>query len=307
MGIVDLHCDTMTELYKRRLAGSEENLYENRLHLDLVRMRKSKYGLQCFAIFLDKEQEQNLSGKAKELIGFWEACLIEYREHVAKACNAYEIERNARANKISAILSLEEGAIFEGNLESIEEFYRLGVRMSTITWNYENELVDHKGMTAFGYEAIEKMEDLGMIVDVSHLREDAFWQLEQVARKPYLASHSNAYDICKHKRNLKEEQIRAIANRGGVIGLNYYPPFLTRGMLKEEDFVRHITYIYQKGGSEVLALGSDFDGIDTNPLLPHVGEIDFLWDILSKAGISHSIVEKMQEKNASRFLQDLLS
>ena len=229
---------------------------------------------------------------------------------------------------ISVLLTIEEGGVLEGSLERLKEFYARGVRLITLTWNFPNEIGfpsareevqlpevsnwkvkgEYPGLTKRGIEIVEKMEEQGIIVDVSHLSDAGFWDVAAIMKKPFVASHSNARSICPHKRNLSDAQIRTIGERGGVIGLNYADDFLEKDSanLTWDSFIRHIKHMINVGGEEVLALGSDFDGIPTNPLVPHAGAVPRLFEEMAKNGISHSVIDKMQGENALRVMKEVM-
>jgi len=223
---------------------------------------------------------------------------------------------------------VEEGAVCKGEIEKLHSLYDIGVRMLTLTWNYPNELgypnLDSnrktdsytpdtkKGLTEKGREFVAEMERLGMIVDVSHLSDGGFWDVAESTSKPFVASHSNAREVCRHVRNLSDDMIRLLADRGGCMGLNFYADFLKESLEESlkpggiEDVVRHALHITNVGGIEVLGLGSDFDGIDTNAELPGVQSMGALWDALCKAGFRESELDKIFYGNVLRVYRQVL-
>ena len=168
------------------------------------------------------------------------------------------------------------------------------------------------GLTEKGREFVAEMERLGMIPDVSHLSDAGFYDVLEVTRKPFVASHSNARSVCRCTRNLSDEMIRRLAERGGCMGLNFCADFLREVPVGEEnpgtigDIVRHARHIVSVGGMEVLGLGSDFDGIDTHAELPGVQAMDRLWDALHKAGFRESDIDKIFYENVLRVYRDIL-
>ena len=232
---------------------------------------------------------------------------------------------------MSAMLTVEEGAVCKGEIEKLRSLYDMGVRMLTLTWNYPNELGypnlkrerkgcedyfftpnEECGLTETGREFVAEMEALGMIVDVSHLSDAGFRDVLDCTNKPFVASHSNARAICGHVRNLTDDMIRKLSERGGCTGLNFYAHFLrtvSRGEYNPgalEDVVRHAKHIAKVGGVEVLALGSDFDGIDTNEALPGVQCMEWLWDALRRGGFRESELEKIFYGNVLRVYREIL-
>jgi len=242
-----------------------------------------------------------------------------------------DIASNEKAGKMSGMLTVEEGAVCKGEIAKLQRLYDMGVRMLTLTWNYPNELgfpnldstrgkiVDYfftpdtkGGLTDKGREFVAEMERLGMIVDVSHLSDAGFYDVLEVAKKPFVASHSNARGVCGCVRNLTDDMIRKLAERGGCTGLNFYADFLRTVPVGEtnpgaiEDVVRHAMHITNVGGIEVLGLGSDFDGIDTNEALPGAESMDRLWDALHKAGYLRSELDKIFAGNVLRVYREVL-
>ena len=246
---------------------------------------------------------------------------------------------------MSAMLTLEEGCVVKGQLSLLRTFYRLGVRMIALTWNYENEIGvpnlttdeagtpqfdkrNSKGLTEFGIEMIQEMERLGMIVDVSHLSDGGFWDVLHHTTQPFVASHSDAASECNVCRNLTDNMIRALAERGGVMGLNYCYGFLTESdkptalstdtsifmdakkqtkkISRIEDILRHIKHIVNIGGIEVCGLGSDFDGIDNPVEFGNASGIQQLYEALVKSGFSEDDADKIFYKNVLRVYQDVL-
>jgi membrane dipeptidase len=192
---------------------------------------------------------------------------------IAPAHCVADILANKAAGKMSGVLTVEDGVALDGKIERVDEFYQKGVRMIGLTWNYENcigypckdDAAEHMlGLKPFGIEAVQRMNELGIMIDTSHLSEGGFWDVVKHSSKPFMASHSCARALRNHRRNLTDEQLRALAEKGGICGVNFYSAFLhTDGDLtKIDDIVRHMVYIADKAGIETVAMGSDFDGID---------------------------------------------
>lgn len=360
MKVADMHCDTISELLERRKKGENTSLRENNGHVDLKRMKESGYLLQNFALFVNSGTSQN---PWETVCGLYEV----YREEmecnsdlIAPVLKYADIEANEAAGKMSAMLTVEEGAVCMGDLDKLHDLYEKGVRMLTLTWNYPNELghpnlnsAEGKkvwelcrevknsspaeeayairqrevqkifedyfytpnvtgGLTEKGKEFVAEMEKLGMIIDVSHLSDAGFCDVLQNTRKPFVASHSNARAQCRCVRNLSDDMIRRLADRGGCMGLNFCADFLrevpagTPNPGTMEDVVRHAHYITNLGGMEVLGLGSDFDGIDTNEGLPGVQSMGDLWEALKKSGYTERELDKIFYQNVMRVYRDII-
>lgn len=312
MHIVDLHCDTLDCLLEDKLNGRHYNLYRREGHLDLKRMEEQGYLLQVFAGFINLSKVESAYARGKQYVNLFQQLCAEYSPYIAPVKFFQDIERNQKNGQMSALLSIEDGSVLEGSLERLREFYLDGVRLITLTWNHPNEIGyprgHEEGLTVKGKEIVEMMQQEGMMVDVSHLSDAGFWDVAEIMHKPFIASHSNARSICNHKRNLTNEQIKTIATKGGVIGLNYYDAFLEEDAkkLSIDSFLKHINHILDIGGEDVLALGSDFDGIDTNPVLTDVSALPNLWDAMERDGISPRIMDKIKSENALRMMREVL-
>ncbi len=266
--MLDCHCDTITAIYEKG-----ENLYENSGHIDIKRLMQYKTPVQLFALWLKKTDYGHAVRKTMEYILFYEKELEKNKKWIAPAYCIQDIDKNKKNGRISALLALEGGEALEGSLDMLEVYYKIGVRALTLTWNYRNELADGAGegqtcggLTRFGRETVKKMEQLGMLVDVSHLSDAGFLDVVKYTQKPFIASHSNCRALCDTERNLTDRQIEIIAQRGGVIGINMYPPFLSVGGRADvEDVMKHIRHIIALAGEECIGLGCDFDGIDVTP------------------------------------------
>lgn len=324
MFIADLHCDTLSALYAKERQGQALSLMENDLQLDVQKMKKGNYILQNFAVFVDWGEDDDPYACAKEQIQLFSRG-VKQCEEIRQARTFHDMEENARRGIISAVLTLEEGEICQGDTGKLEEMYHLGARMMTLTWNYENSLAspanqdDRRicargkgGLTETGFAFLEKMEELGMIVDVSHLSDEGIADVLRYSKRRFVASHSDARSLCRHPRNLTDGQIRSIAEKGGIIGVNYYGSFLTEKetngvyFSRVEDIVRHIDHIIQTGGIGCVGLGSDFDGMDDNLELKGAFAMEMLWDALRKHGYKESEVEAVCYKNVWEFYRETL-
>lgn len=311
MKIFDLHCDTLTKLTE--VEGSE--LKRNNFSIDLNKMKKSNYIAQFFALFVDRDEHPDTQSWALELTNTFEREIRINRDTIKQAFSYSDVIENQKKGIISGFLSIEEGAALSGSLESLKDFYDIGVRLITLTWNYPNEIgypnymweYSDRGLTSFGTELIDAMNDMGVIIDVSHLSDRGFYDVANRSKSPFIASHSNARTITKHPRNLTDDMIRIIANKGGVAGLNFFSGFLGASTVASvEDMVRHVRHIHNVGGIEVLALGSDFDGISTPVEFEDCSRMDVLYGSLLKSGFNENEVDKIFYLNALRVMRDTL-
>ncbi len=326
MKVIDMHCDTIERLFRLKEQGLPQDLRQNRLHLDLVRMQKSHYLLQNFALFVKLQEGESPWQKVCGLLELYERELKQNGDLIAPVYRFHDLETNERAGRMSALLAVEEGGVCEGDPARLDALYQKGVRMLTLTWNYPNQLGwpnfspggDCKepnatqGLTALGREFVTRMETLGMIPDVSHLSDAGFYDVLNATKKPFVASHSNARSICPHVRNLTDDMIRRLSRRGGVMGLNFCADFLEEAPKGQKNpgtvasVVRHARHIAKVGGVEVLGLGSDFDGIDTNEELPSAQSMERLWDALKAGGFSESDLDRIFFQNVLRVYREVL-
>jgi len=292
-------------------------LKRNHLAIDLEKLTKGKSLAQFFALFIDLNEHPKAFNRAMDMLNKFYEELEKNNHEISVAKNYKDFKVNKEEDKISAFLTIEEGEAIEGSLKNLRNFYDLGVRLMTLTWNYENSIgypncreeFRDKGLKTFGLETLEEMNRLGMIIDVSHLSDGGFYDVSRYSKKPFVASHSNSRAVCNHSRNLTDDMIRTLSEKGGITGINFEKSFLIEGGSKSavKDMVKHINHIYNIGGIDVLSLGSDFDGINPKNLeISNMGEIDKLITALQKEGYNESYIEKILYKNALRVIKEVM-
>ncbi len=334
MKVVDMHCDTIGEIHDRRREGEEICLRKSRLHMDLEKMQAGDYGLQNFAVFVHLGREEKPFEYAMETIDtFYQE--IEANSDVIGSVRSWaDIERNWAEGKMSALLTVEEGGACQGNLAYLRDFYRLGVRMMTLTWNFPNELAwpnnmklkirstmgepdTEHGLTETGIAFVREMERLGMIVDVSHLGDAGFWDVVKYTKRPFVASHSNCRALVPScPRDMTDEMLKALAERGGVAGINYCIDFLRepgewkdgeQKMSRVSDMVRHMKHMKNVGGIGCIGLGSDFDGIEGVLEMGSAAGMQMLAAEMEKQGFAASEIEAVFYKNVLRVYKEILN
>lgn len=305
----DGHCDTIVKLFERK-----QELFRNDGHIDIQRLNNFYAPLQFFAIWLDPRYYPIPMRQTMKYIEFYYNQIEKNSEFIGHVNCYSDLLENIKMKKISGLLTIEGGEALEGEISAIHTYYRLGVRSMTLTWNHRNELADgvaeegsRGGLTNFGRQVVAEMEKLGMIVDISHLSERGFWDVAEMAKKPFIASHSNARAICDAPRNLRDEQLQAIAENGGVVGLNLFPPFLTENKNAEiTDILRHIYHMLSVMGEDHIALGSDFDGIDSVPKeISDLQKMEILFESMEKE-FGSQIVQKISSENLLGLLGQVL-
>lgn len=317
MKILDMHCDTIGKCLSR-----DRLLRENDLHVDAEKLAKGDYLLQCFAVWFpthkpDSPDPYDYFYRASALFG---REVKANGDLLAPAETYADIRKNAEAGKVSAMLTTEDGGAFlDGKAERLDEFFRNGVRMMAPLWNYENcfgypnsadPAVMNRGLKPFGIETLARAEELGIVMDVSHLNDGGFWDMIKYAKKPFLASHSDCRALCGVPRNLSDEMIRALADKGGVSGLNFCKSFITKEGVNPVTFERaadHVMHMLDVGGEDFPAVGSDYDGIGGTELAwQDASRTKELFDELEKRGVSARVRDKIASENALRVLKECL-
>ncbi|RLC77192.1 MAG: membrane dipeptidase [Chloroflexi bacterium] len=287
-------------------------------HSDIPRLLEGGVTAQVFALFIPTDELP--SGPLRYTLhlmdAFYEA-LDKAAERLLLARTAADIRRAKEEGKLAAILSMEGAEGIEEDLTVLKMLYRLGLRMLGITWSRRNKAADgvsdegpDEGLTDFGRELVAELNRLGIIIDVSHLAPKGVADVLEASQHPVVASHSNAYALCPHYRNLTDEQIRAIADKGGVIGVTFVPRFLTTGPADAslEHVLDHIDHIIRVAGVDHVGIGSDFEGFsDPSPKgLEDVTCFPNITKGLLERGYSEDVVEKILGGNFLRVFEEVV-
>ena len=315
MFICDCHCDTLTELYNKNAS-----LYENEQHFDIKRQIALGGGLQFCAIYVPTEVFRYQGGLRYTL------CMLDkYNQEIKKLhengidvlqVRTAEDAGNVLKHKAATLLAIEEGGAIDGSLEALRCLYELGVRAMTLTWSNRNDIADGineeatgSGLTLFGKQVVAEMNRLGMLVDVSHISTAGFWSVIETSTKPIIATHSNAKSLCSHPRNLNDEQIKALAQNGGLAGITFAGQFLEEDWRNAciESVYKHIDYMLNLiGNDDHIGFGSDFDGISHPPYnIQGVQDYKPLIEYLSKY-YSDETINKITHQNVINLLQKVL-
>ena len=318
MNLIDLHCDTLWRLMD--LEG-EGDLLDNDGSVSIRKLESEGAMAQFFACFVYRDAMDGNTPEEQYEAGYWHVLdMIDYMAAQTERCSGRlemakdpaDIEIIHKKGKIAAVLTVEEGGVLNGRLARLEELYERGVRLMTLLWNYENcigapnsrdRLLMEKGLTPFGIQVVEKMNGLGMIVDISHASDGVFWDVLRHSRKPVAATHSNCRALADHPRNLTDEMLKALGENGGVAGLNFYGPFLgTPDASRLEEMTAHVLHMIKVGGMDLPAIGTDFDGFDGMQKMdiPDIGRMGRLWEALKKKGLTEGQLDKIWYKNALR-------
>jgi membrane dipeptidase len=282
---------------------------------DIPRMMLGGLDAQMFVVWVDPRipGAPGFYNKSLSLIATFNQQIALNSTKIAQAKNENDIININSQNKIAAILAVEGGHAIEDDISKLINFYNLGARYLTLTWNsgtswavshsdYDNTLT--KGLTEFGKQVIKTLDSLGMLIDVSHVGVKTIEDVLALTRNPIIASHSNAYSLWGNTRNLTDNQIRAIANNGGVIGINFYPSFLAPSGRNAilDSVVHHIDYIKKLVGIDYIAIGADFDGMGS-PVPSDIFDVSRFPDVtmaLLKKGYTIPEVKKILGENFMR-------
>jgi membrane dipeptidase len=299
MKIIDGHCDALTKLYMNPKLDFQKE--EPELDVSYPRLQRAGVKIQCFAIYLSENIHAPSFDHILQMVDVFHRKILSNpgMSFIKNVTDLLLVEKN---EKIGAILTLEGLDALAGNMTHLRILYHLGVRSMGLTWNYANWAADgvqeprKGGFTWKGKRMLKELETMGIIVDVSHLSVNAFWELVELYKKPFVASHSNAGKLCPHPRNLSDDQISAIIQCHGQIGLTFVPYFVetARAPVQISQLLAHIDHVCSLGGENHIGFGSDFDGIEQwIEGLEHAGQYENLINVLCK---------NYKEEQVKRFL-----
>ncbi len=322
---IDLHCDTLMEGWQR-LEHDVISIPDTQV--DLTRLKKNGCRAQFFAIFMPpltmKSRLGNIFPTDEEhitrLYRIFQTTLLKNPDAVAFAGKYDDLRRNTRAGKLSAFLTLEDGRAIDGRLNNVKRFHKMGIRLITLTWNLPNCLgvpcsseadIMNTGLTKLGRDTVSLMNELGMIVDVSHLSDGGFWDVVKLSKKPFVASHSCCRELAPHPRNLSDEMLKAIADKGGVVGVTFNPFMLTGEPTNRkstcENVFKHMHHVVNVAGIDALSIGTDFDNSKGTIMeIKGAEEMPIFFDKMLDAGFTADQIEQIATKNALRVIKETL-
>lgn len=322
MKYIDLHCDTLMQAF---IQGKQDLSALNGTMLTLDKLKQGGACAQFFAIFMPPLSSRTQFPQLPDddryieiLSGILAQTAQNHPTDLFRACGGDDLSACREPGAVAAYLTLEDGRPVQGRLEKLDTYARMGIRLITLTWNEANcfgspnsndPAVMNTGLTPFGREAIPHMEELGILVDVSHLSDGGFWDVVRLSRKPFVASHSSCRALCPHPRNLTDDMIRAVADCGGVVGINFGPAFISpdpnHPVSTLEGIAAHIRHAVNVGGIGCVALGSDFDGVTGQMEIDGPDKIPLLLQQLHKEGFSTWECEQIAWKNTQRVIQSM--
>ena len=308
MRIIDMHCDTLIEGWRH----PERSFVDGDTSINLKLLKENDSLVQFFAMYLSRQEMATIDPYdiLKGIYAYYTKVMEDNRDAIKPVFSVQDIEKNREAGILSAFLTVEDGVFIDGKMERVEEVYDMGVRLLTLLWGYpcsDDPEIHQKGLKPFGIEVVERMNELGMIIDVSHMSEGGFYDVAKYSKKPFVASHSCARALCNNKRNLTDDQLKTLGNTGGMVGINFECSFLQEGSEHAtiEQIIQHLAYMKNKAGIEAIGFGSDFDGIDDNGELVNYSGFSRLLAEMEKT-FTYDEIDKICSLNALRVIKDVI-
>lgn len=311
ISLFDLHCDTSFALLGKNFEQMLD-LRSNRCHIDLERASAFSKYVQCFACYTTPLEIMPEGITPVDVLGLeYEHIMHEIKRNhdmIRLAKNSADIQRNCDDGVMSAVLTLEGSAGYGYDPAALEELYEKGFRIATLGWNEKNCLVGSHcsggGLTEKGKQFVREAQRLGIIIDVSHMSDEGFWDVMDIAQAPVIASHSNSREICSTSRNLTDPMFSAICETGGIVGINLYADFLGEVATLDTvcDHILHFLELDRTG--DHIALGGDLDGCDKLPVdFSGIESYPSVADRLLDRGLDAGTVNNIFWNNAMRVFE----
>lgn len=298
----DLHCDTIGECCKNSF-----KLRENKLHFDLERCKAIGEHTQVFAIWIPDEL------RGETAFSYFNTVADYYHNQIEENSDLVSYYGSNALTPVKSVLAMEGASGCGGTIDGLYAAFEKGVRLITLAWKTNNEIgggaFSEGGITPYGKDFIREAENLGIVLDVSHLNRESFYDFADIARKPFVASHSNIDIVNTYKstkRNLTKEQLRLIKEKNGIVGINFYVDFIEdENAVGYDAFVRQLDTFLEMECENVVALGSDYDGCTINPLLSGIEKLPCLYEWLKSRGYNESLLNKLFYINAENFFKKI--
>jgi len=317
MFVLDSHCDTPSLLSE----NCDLSLESARGHVDFPRMRRAGVDASFFALYIPAEIPcgDEAFSYASHLLELTQKAVGDHPDIAAFATDAASARSNKSKGLLSIFLGLENGSPIGNDFSRLEWFYDKGVRYVTLCHNADNQICDsaaqdstYGGLSLFGRKLLGRMNEMGMIIDCAHISDRSFFDIIRLSRKAVVSTHSSCRALCPHRRNMSDEMIRALADNGGVIQINFYPLFIDKDYLADPEHsplpsykrvVDHIDHAVKIGGIDHVGIGSDFDGIEVCPKgLEDISCMGVIFDEMRARGYSERDIEKVAGENFLRVL-----
>lgn len=314
--IFDAHSDTWTDVVVKTLRG-ENNIIKKYHYDNLV---KGNIGGSIFVIWVEPENYSRALDRVREIQNAVKNEL-EYINDIISIVKSYdEMLKAQKENKLYVFIGFEGLISIDDNIDLLDEYYEYGARHASLTWNEENKLASgvrgdsKKGLTALGRKVVKKMQEMGMIVDVSHLNDKSFWDVIDITSSPIIASHSNSRTLCNSPRNLTDEQLKAIRDVNGVVGFNSYRWFIDENSDKHTIYrgIDHIKYIADKIGIDHIGLGFDYNEYFEDDDIPYVKGLENasksydVINLLKDSGFNDEEIMKIEYGNFHRVIKEIM-
>ena len=307
--IIDSHVDTPSQLMRSLNPGIDNP----KAQVDFPKMKAGGVEGAFFALYTAPEMEPDAATRyALEMLSAtYDACEAN-EDYAALAFSPDDVAENQKKGLISVFMGMENAAPIQESLSLLRTFYRLGVSYMTLTHNGDNAVADSAaegkrwgGLSPFGREVVAEMNAMGMMIDLSHASDQTFWDVIKLSKAPVIATHSSCRALCSHRRNLTDEMLKALGEKDGYVGINFYPFFLSdqyeegkpwRPGVKE--IVDHIDHAVSLAGIDHVGIGSDFDGIEVTPEgVENISQIGVVLDEMRRRGYSESDILKVSGQN----------
>lgn len=305
MNLLDLHCDTLYKSVTENLPLDDKSMQVSQI------LGENDKRLQCYAVWIPdvytpEKAEQTFYSAYQRLTSECTRLnikLIEQNESIADAF---------KYNKNSALFTIENSKALNGKIENVKKFAKLGVKIITLTWNALNTVGDgadvqnSKGITDFGKSVVREMEKHRIVVDVSHASDKLFYDVAEIAARPFIATHSNSRSVTNHRRNLTDEQFKIIKDNNGIVGINFHRDFLSDNpnSASKKDLLFHIDKFLSLGGENVICIGTDFDGCNLPEDITGSESLAEIYEMLLKHNYKESLIRKIFYENALNFFEN---
>jgi len=305
--VIDLHCDTISAIY-----GRKESLRNNTGHFDLERAVKTGIKIQFMALFVGPIESSIALEKVKRQIKFYQNEIDRNKDILYPIRTTDDLYAQLEDNTIGSILHLEGAEAMGNDMEVLYSLYESGLRSMGLTWNNGNLLAQGigegpqaAGLSSWGREVVQEMERMGIILDGAHISVKGFFDLLEVYSQPLIVTHANARALCKHPRNLTDQQLISLKENGGIVGVNQVSDFVKDHDPAIDDLIDHIVYISDLVGVQHVALGSDFDGAD-HVVMSGIQEYQAWPQLLKKRGFNANEIDMILYENALRTITQVL-
>lgn len=305
MNLFDLHCDTLYKAVTQNLPLDDKSMQVRQI------LNKDSKRLQCYAIWIPDDYTPK---KAEQFFySAYEKISSECKRLNIKFIGQNEsISKCFKNNKYTTLFTIENSTALNGKIENVEKFAKLGVKIITLTWNASNavgdgaDVANSKGITDFGKRAVREMENNGIVVDVSHASDELFFDVSEIANRPFIATHSNSRSVTNHRRNLTDEQFKIIKDRNGIVGINFHRDFLSDNpdSASKYDLLKHIDKFLSLGGENTVCIGTDFDGCNLPDDITGSESFAVIYEMLLKHNYKESVIRKIFYENALNFFEN---